>query len=118
MDPESGRWLMLAAAAFIQLCHAIINACQGSWMFIAPAAIASYFGTGDFPSSYGLVYSALGAGALIYEILYSLQSFQITPESIIVSALLGLITAIVLIKPPLALAGRTSDAGRSDRSIS
>ncbi|MDD1718469.1 MAG: MFS transporter, partial [Methanoregulaceae archaeon] len=38
--------------------------CLGGWLTIAPTATASYFGTGDYPRCYGVVFLAFGAGAI------------------------------------------------------
>ncbi|MFA5347907.1 MAG: OFA family MFS transporter [Methanoregula sp.] len=46
------------------IAFAVLWGCSGGWLAIAPTATASYFGTGDYPRCYGLVFLAFGAGAI------------------------------------------------------
>jgi MFS family permease len=42
----------------------VLWGCLGGWLAIAPAATAQFFGTGDYPRCYGVVFLAYGAGAI------------------------------------------------------
>ncbi len=46
------------------LAFAILWGCLGGWLAIAPAATGCYFGTGDYPRCYGIIFLAYGAGAI------------------------------------------------------
>ena len=79
--------------------------CLGGWLAIAPTATASYFGMRDNARNYGVVYTAYGAGAIIGGIVSAqakdiLGAFQ--PFFLIVAglAVLGIILALGLLKPP------------------
>lgn len=79
--------------------------CLGGWLAIGPTATASYFGTKDYARNYGLVFTAYGAGAVIGGIVSAqakdlLGAYQ--PFFLIVAALavLGMVVAFVLMKPP------------------
>ncbi|HNR59370.1 MAG TPA: MFS transporter, partial [Methanothrix sp.] len=74
---------------------------------IAPTATASFFGMKDNAKNYGLVFTAYGAGAIIGGIVSAqakdlLGAFQ--PFFLIVAALavLGIVVAFALLKPPEA----------------
>jgi MFS family permease len=90
-------------AYIISFC--ILWGCLGGWLAIAPTATASYFGMKDNARNYGLVYTAYGAGAIIGGIVSAqakdiLGAFQ--PFFLIVAglAVLGIILALTLLKPP------------------
>ena len=79
--------------------------CLGGWLALGPTATASYFGTKDYARNYGLVFTAYGAGAVIGGIVSAqakdlLGAYQ--PFFLIVAALavLGMVVAFVLMKPP------------------
>ncbi len=46
------------------IAFAMLWACLGGWLAIAPAATATFFGTKDYPRCYGVVFVAYGAGAI------------------------------------------------------
>lgn len=89
------------------LSFALLWGCLGGWLAIAPTATASYFGMKDNAKNYGLVFTAYGAGAIIGGIV-SAQAKDLLgaykPFFLIVAALavLGLVVAFVLMKPPEA----------------
>ncbi|HOM96007.1 MAG: OFA family MFS transporter [Candidatus Methanofastidiosa archaeon] len=90
-------------AYIISFC--ILWGCLGGWLAIAPTATASYFGMRDNARNYGVVYTAYGAGAIIGGIVSAqakdiLGAFQ--PFFLIVAglAVLGIILALGLLKPP------------------
>lgn len=87
------------------VCFALLWGCLGGWLAIAPTATASYFGMKDNAKNYGLVFTAYGAGALIGGIVSAqakdlLGAYQ--PFFLIVAALavLGMIVAMTMLKPP------------------
>jgi MFS family permease len=88
---------------------ALLWGCLGGWLAIAPTATASYFGTKDYAKNYGLVFTAYGIGAAIGGIVSAqakdlLGAYQ--PFFLIVAALavLGMVVAFVLMKPPTTTA--------------
>ena len=46
------------------LAFAVLWGCLGGWLAIAPASTARFFGTGDYPRCYGVLFLAYGAGAI------------------------------------------------------
>ncbi len=78
--------------------------CLGGWLAIAPTATASYFGTRDYAKNYGLIYTAYGIGAVIGGIVSAqakdlLGAYQPFFLIVAVLALLGMVSAFVLMKP-------------------
>ena len=88
------------------IAFALLWGCLGGWLAIAPTATASYFGMKDYAKNYGLVFTAYGIGAVIGGIV-SAQAKDIMggyqPFFLIVAglAVLGIIVAFVLMKPPV-----------------
>jgi MFS family permease len=88
------------------LCFALLWGSLGGWLAIAPTATASYFGMKDYAKNYGLVFTAYGAGAVIGGIV-SAQAKDLLgaykPFFLIVAglAVVGLIVAYMLMKPPV-----------------
>lgn len=86
--------------------------CLGGWLAIAPTATANYFGTKDYAKNYGLMYTAYGVGAVIGGIV-SAQAKDLLgayrPFFLIVAvvAVLGIVLAVVLLKPPVTDASKT-----------
>lgn len=88
------------------ICFVLLWGCLGGWLAIAPTATASYFGMKDNAKNYGLVFTAYGAGAIIGGIVSAqakdlLGAYQ--PFFLIVAALavLGMVVAFMLMKPPV-----------------
>jgi len=46
------------------IAFALLWGCLGGWLAIAPASTARFFGTGDYPRCYGVIFLAYGAGAI------------------------------------------------------
>lgn len=46
------------------LAFALLWGCLGGWLAMAPAITGRFFGTGDYPRCYGVVFLAFGAGAI------------------------------------------------------
>ncbi|RQW81248.1 MAG: MFS transporter [Methanothrix sp.] len=85
---------------------ALLWGCLGGWLAIAPTATASFFGMKDYAKNYGLVFTAYGIGAAIGGIV-SAQAKDLMggyqPFFLIVAglAVIGIIVAFVLLKPPV-----------------
>ena len=103
-----------SVTAFI-ISFAILWGCLGAWLAIAPTATASYFGMKDNAKNYGLVFTAYGVGAVVGGIIAAeiaattkvaanatyLDAYR--PFFLVVAALavLGLVVAFMLLKPPV-----------------
>jgi len=76
----------------------------GGWLAIAPAATAILFGMKDYARNYGIVYTAYGIGAIFGNILAGQAKdifgayVKVFPY-VMILAILGIIVAIVLLKP-------------------
>ncbi len=85
---------------------AILWGCLGGWLAIAPTATASFFGTGDYPRCYGVVFMAYGAGAIVGPLMAgwikdATGSFIGVFPYVIALAVAGIIIAFLLMKPPV-----------------
>lgn len=95
--------------------------CLGGWLAIAPAATASYFGTKDYARNYGLVYTAYGVGAIIGNLMAGAAKdilggyVQVFPY-VAILAFLGIILALMLLKPPVAAGSKTASASETKKS--
>ena len=90
----------------------VLWGCLGGWLAIAPDATASYFGTKDYAKNYGLVYTAYGVGAVIGGIVSAqakdlLGAYQPFFLIVAVLAVLGMVSAVILMKPPEVGASKT-----------
>jgi OFA family oxalate/formate antiporter-like MFS transporter len=100
-------WKMQTPAVYI-ISFAILWGCLGGWLAIAPTATASFFGVGDYPRCYGMVFLAYGAGALVGPYLAGYfkdlpgGSFINVFPVVVVLAAAGIIIAFLLMKPPVA----------------
>ncbi|OPY36272.1 MAG: putative 3-hydroxyphenylpropionic transporter MhpT [Methanoregula sp. PtaU1.Bin051] len=84
---------------------AVLWGCLGGWLAIAPTTTASYFGTCDYPRCYGVVFLAYGAGAIAGPqlagfIKTSTGSYMGVFPYVFVLAIIGIIIAFLLMKPP------------------
>lgn len=84
---------------------AILWGCLGGWLAIAPTATASFFGRGDYPRCYGVIFLAYGAGAIAGPQLAGLiktasGSYLGVFPVVTILALLGLVIAYGTIKKP------------------
>ncbi|KAF5091381.1 putative MFS-type transporter YhjX [anaerobic digester metagenome] len=62
-----GASLLIASVPSVPvyiLAFALLWGCLGGWLAIAPASTARFFGTGDYPRCYGVIFLAYGAGAI------------------------------------------------------
>jgi MFS family permease len=95
--------------------------CLGGWLAIAPAATASYFGTKDYARNYGLVYTAYGVGAIIGNLMAGAAKdilggyVQVFPY-VAILAFLGIILALMLLKPPVAAGSKAASASETKKS--
>ena len=64
----SGGMVLFAGEGTVVLftvCFAAFWMGLGSWLAIAPTAVATYFGPKNYPTNYGIVFSAYGIGAIL-----------------------------------------------------
>jgi MFS family permease len=86
---------------------AVLWGCLGGWLAIAPTTTGSYFGTGDYPRCYGVVFLAYGAGAIAGPqlagfIKTSTGSYIGVFPYVLALAVVGIVIAFTLMKPPQA----------------
>lgn len=79
--------------------------CLGGWLAIGPAATASFFGLEGYAQKYGVVFSAYGLGAIIGGIISgsakdAFGSYTIAFYPTAGMAILGIIIAMILLRPP------------------
>jgi len=89
------------------LTFVVLWGCLGGWLAIAPTTTGSYFGTGDYPRCYGVVFLAYGAGAIAGPqlagfIKTSTGSYLGVFPYVLALAVIGLVIAFALVKPPQA----------------
>lgn len=99
-------WQIPSVPVYI-LAFAVLWGCLGGWLAIAPTATASYFGTCDYPRSYGIMFLAYGAGGIVGPqlagfIKTSTGSYMGVFPYVLVIAIIGLGIAFALLKPPQA----------------
>jgi MFS family permease len=97
-------WLVPILPVYI-ITFAVLWGCLGGWLAIAPTATASYFGTGDYPRCYGLVFLAFGAGAIAGPqlagfIRTTTGSYAGVFPCVFAFAIIGFAIAWILMKPP------------------
>jgi MFS family permease len=95
--------------------------CLGGWLAIAPAATASYFGTKDYARNYGLVFTAYGVGAIVGNLMAGaakdmLGAYVKVFPYVALLSVLGIILALVLLKPPAVAASTASTSGEMKKS--
>lgn len=99
-------WLVPTVPVYI-LGFIILWGCLGGWLAIAPTACGSYFGTCDYPRCYGVLFLAYGAGGIVGPqlagfIKTSSGSYLGVFPYVLVLAVIGLIIAFTMLKPPTA----------------
>jgi OFA family oxalate/formate antiporter-like MFS transporter len=99
-------WQFASVPVYI-LAFIILWGCLGGWLAIAPTATGSYFGTGDYPRCYGVMFLAYGAGGIAGPqlagfIKTSTGSYLGVFPYVFVLAVIGILIAFVLLKPPKA----------------
>jgi OFA family oxalate/formate antiporter-like MFS transporter len=93
------------ATTIYVIAFAILWMCLGGWLAIAPTATAIFFGTGDYPRNYGVVFLAYGAGAIVGPQLAGFiktasGSYMGVFPYVVGLAIVGIIIAFVMLKPP------------------
>ncbi|MGQ9582069.1 MAG: L-lactate MFS transporter [Thermoplasmatota archaeon] len=90
----------------------------GGWLAIAPTATTAFFGMRNQPDNYGVVFSAYGIGAIAGNLLSGyvrdeLRNYLFIFYPIIALALVGVVVALVGMRPPGA--GGTKSGGGSGK---
>ncbi len=99
-------WQVHSSLVYI-IAFAVLWGCLGGWLAIAPTAAGSYFGTGDYPRCYGVIFLAYGAGAIAGPqlagfIKTSTGSYLGVFPIVLALAVIGLLIAYTMLKPPQA----------------
>ena len=99
-------WQVQSVLVYI-IAFAVLWGCLGGWLAIAPTATGSYFGTGDYPRCYGVIFLAYGAGAIAGPqlagfIKTSTGSYLGVFPYVLALAVIGLVIAFTMLKPPQA----------------
>jgi MFS transporter, OFA family, oxalate/formate antiporter len=99
-------WQIPTVPVYI-LVFVILWGCLGGWLAIAPTACGSYFGTCDYPRCYGVLFLAYGAGGIAGPqlagfIKTSSGSYLGVFPYVLGLAVIGLVIAFTLLKPPKA----------------
>ena len=99
-------WQVPTVPVYI-LAFVVLWGCLGGWLAIAPTATGCYFGTGDYPRCYGVLFLAYGAGAIAGPqlagfIKTSTGSYLGVFPYVMVLAVIGFVIAFTLLKPPKA----------------
>jgi len=97
--------IMIPSVSVYILAFAILWGCLGGWLAIAPTTCGNYFGTCDYPRNYGVLFLAYGAGGIVGPqlagfIKTSTGSYLGVFPYVLVLALIGIIIAFALLKPP------------------
>jgi MFS family permease len=98
-------WQVPGVAVYI-IAFAVLWACLGGWLAVAPTATASYFGTCDYPRCYGAIFLAFGAGAIAGPQLAGFIRTTTGTYSgvfpwVFALAIIGFFIAYILMKPPV-----------------
>jgi MFS family permease len=99
-------WQVPTVPVYI-LAFVILWGSLGGWLAIAPTACGSYFGTCDYPRCYGVLFLAYGAGGIAGPqlagfIKTSSGSYLGVFPYVLALAVIGLVIAFFLLKPPKA----------------
>ncbi len=99
-------WQVQSVLVYI-IAFAMLWGCLGGWLAIAPTTTGSYFGTGDYPRCYGVVFLAYGAGAIAGPqlagfIKTSTGSYLGVFPYVLALAVIGIVIAFAMLKPPQA----------------
>jgi len=97
-------WQVPVVLVYI-IAFAVLWGSLGGWLAIAPTATATYFGTGDYPRCYGVVFLAFGAGAIANPqlagfIRTTTGSYGGVFPWAFALAVIGFLIALTLMKPP------------------
>ncbi len=115
-------FVIIALASFVMLtipsvpvyiiAFAALWGCLGGWLAIAPTTTGAFYGVGDYPRCYGLVFLAYGAGAIVGPQLAGYiktisGSYLGVFAYVTALAIIGIIIAALLLKPP-AISAKTN----------
>jgi MFS family permease len=97
-------WQMPIVPVYL-LAFVVLWGCLGGWLAIAPTATGCYFGTGDYPRCYGVLFLAYGAGAIAGPqlagfIKTTTGSYIGVFPYVMVLAVIGFVIAYAMLKPP------------------
>ncbi|OPY51941.1 MAG: Major Facilitator Superfamily protein [Methanosaeta sp. PtaU1.Bin060] len=100
-------YLGVPSIAMYTIAFILLWACLGGWLAIAPSCTGAYFGMKDYACNYGFIFTAYGLGAIIGNILASsikdiTGSYAGAFPIVAVLAIVGIIIAFVMLKPPAA----------------
>lgn len=100
-------WQMPTVPVYL-LTFVVLWGCLGGWLAIAPTATGCYFGTGDYPRCYGVLFLAYGAGAIAGPqlagfIKTTTGSYLGVFPYVMVLAVIGFVIAFAMLKPPKTL---------------
>ncbi|MDD5083115.1 MAG: OFA family MFS transporter, partial [Dehalococcoidales bacterium] len=86
------------------ICFAAFWMSLGGWLAIAPTSTATFFGSKDYTSNYGIVFTAYGVGAIIGSLMsgqlrdiFGSYTYAFYPTAGL--AVIGLVLALILLKP-------------------
>lgn len=93
--------------ALYAVCFCGFWLCLGGWLAIAPTATATFFGLEGYALKYGLVFSAYGLGAIVGGVISGsakdkFGSYLAAFWPLVFAAVIGIILALVLLRPPKA----------------
>ncbi len=99
-------WQMPTIPVYL-LAFVVLWGCLGGWLAIAPTATGCYFGTGDYPRCYGVLFLAYGAGAIAGPqlagfIKTTTGSYLGVFPYVMILAVIGFVIAFAMLKPPKA----------------
>ena len=99
-------WQVQSVTVYI-IAFAVLWGCLGGWLAIAPTTTGSYFGTADYPRCYGVIFLAYGAGAIAGPqlagfIKTSTGSYLGVFPYVLALAVIGIVIAFTMLKPPQA----------------
>jgi MFS family permease len=97
--------MLIPSVTVYILAFAILWGCLGGWLAIAPTTTGSFFGTCDYPRCYGVIFLAYGAGGIAGPqlagfIKTATGSYLDVFPYVLVLALIGMVIAFTLLKPP------------------
>ncbi len=106
------QYTMYSSVMAFIITFCILWGCLGAWLAIAPAATALYFGMKDNAKNYGLMFTAIGPGAVLGGIASAeiagycedcgfKNDYQPFFLVVAVLAVIGLIIAYTMLKPPV-----------------
>ncbi|MGA9097310.1 MAG: OFA family MFS transporter [Methanotrichaceae archaeon] len=96
------------SVAIYTVAFILLWGCLGGWLAIAPSCTGAYFGMKDYACNYGFIFTAYGLGAIIGNVMSS-RLFDLTGSwygafpIVAVMAIVGIIIAFVLLKPPVSI---------------